>query len=216
MQRFIDSTRAFFELPLDLRSRGLILVAALMLIPTYFFPLWQMTLYSNQFPEGLELNIYSTKLEGRKTENRDDLKEINTLNHYIGMKPLMDDDFTEFKWIPFVLGGMILLALRAAVIGKMDKLVDLEVLITYFGLFSLWSFSHKLYLYGHTLDPTAAVKVPPFTPPMFGHETMANFEVYNYPALGSYFMTVVPLLLLAAMWFSRKSARVHNQPEETA
>ncbi|HCA82086.1 MAG TPA: hypothetical protein DEP53_20345 [Bacteroidetes bacterium] len=211
MRRFIDSTRAFFELPLDLRSRVLILVAALMLIPTYFFPLWQMTLYSNQFPEGLELNIYSTKLEGGKSEYRDDLKEINALNHYIGMKPLIDDDFTEFKWIPFVLGGMILLALRAAVIGKMDKLVDLEVLITYFGLFSLWSFSHKLYLYGHNLDPTAAVKVPPFTPPMFGHETMANFEVYNFPALGSYFMTVVPFLLLAAMWLSRKSAGARNQ-----
>lgn len=216
MQRFIDSTRAFFEIPLDLRSRVLILAAALMLIPTYFLPLWQMTLTSNQFPEGLVLNIYSTKLEGGKTANRDDLKEINALNHYIGMRPLVDDDFTEFKWIPFVLGAMILLALRAAVLGKMEKLVDLIVLITYFGLFSLWSFGHKLYLYGHNLDPTAAVKVPPFTPPMLGHTTMANFEVYNYPDLGSYFMAVVPLLLLAAMWFSRRSAKAQMPAERTA
>ncbi len=211
MQRFVDSTRAFFEIPLDLRSRVLILVAALLLVPTYFLPLWQMTLTSNQFPEGLVLNIYSTKLEGGRTANRDDLKEINALNHYIGMRPLAEDDFTEFKWIPFVLGAMILLALRAAVLGKMEKLVDLLVLITYFGVFSLWSFSHKLYLYGHNLDPSAAMKVLPFTPPMFGHETMANFEVYNYPDLGSYFMSAVPLLLLAAMWFSRKSARVQNR-----
>lgn len=207
MKRFIESTRVFFELPLDLRSRVLVVVAGLMLIPTYFFPLWQMTLTSNQFPDGLVLNIYAAKLEGVKTPNRDDLKEINSLNHYIGMKPLVDEDFTEFKWIPFVLGAIMLLSLRAAVIGKMDKLVDLTVLVAYFGLFSLWSFSHKLSLYGHNLDPTAAVKVAPFSPPLLGHQTIANFEVYNFPDIGSYFMAVVPLLLVAAMWLSRKSAK---------
>ncbi len=205
MERFLEQSRRFFETPLDLRSRILIFIAALALIPTYFFPLWQMTLYSNQFPEGLELDIYSYKLEGAKTENRDDLKEINALNHYIGMRPLVDDDFTEFKWIPFVVGATTLLALRALVVGKMDKLVDLFILFTYFGGFSLWSFHHKLYLYGHNLDATAAVKVPPFTPPLFGHQTMANFEVYNYPALASYFMSAVPVLLLVAMWLAYTS-----------
>ncbi len=201
----IQKANSFFDTPIDLRSRVLILVAALMLIPTYFFPLWNMTLYSNQFPEGLVLNIYSYKLEGGKSPYRDDLKEINTLNRYIGMKPLVEDDFTEFKWIPFVIGGVILLALRVVVLGKMSKLVDLFVLFTYFGLFSLWSFYRKLYLYGHDLDPTAAVKVPPFTPPMFGHRTMANFEVYSYPDIGSYFMAIVPLFFIAAMWLSRKA-----------
>ncbi len=205
MQRIIQKANSFFETPIDLRSRALVLVAALMLIPTYFFPLWDMTLYSNQFPEGLVLNIYSYKLEGGKSPYRDDLKEINALNHYIGMRPLVEDDFTEFDWIPFVIGGVILLAFRVVVLGKMSKLVDLFVLFTYFGLFSLWSFYHKLYLYGHDLDPTAAVKVPPFTPPMFGHQTMANFEVYSYPALGSYCMAVVPLFFLVAMWLSRKA-----------
>lgn len=205
MQRIIQKANSFFETPIDLRSRVLVLVAGVMLIPTYFFPLWKMTLYSNQFPEGLVLNIYSYKLEGGKSPYRDDLKEINALNHYIGMKPLVEEDFTEFKWIPFVIGGVILLAFRVVVLGKMSKLVDLFVLFTYFGLFSLWSFYHKLYLYGHDLDPTAAVKVPPFTPPMFGHQTMANFEVYSYPGIGSYFMAIVPLFFIAAMWLSRKA-----------
>lgn len=212
MQRIIQKANSFFETPIDLRSRVLVLVAALMLIPTYFFPLWNMTLYSNQFPEGLVLNIYSYKLEGGKSPYRDDLKEINALNHYIGMRPLVEDDFTEFKWIPFVIGGVILLCLRVVVLGKMSKLVDLFVLFTYFGLFSLWSFYHKLYLYGHDLDPSAAVKVPPFTPPMFGHQTMANFEVYSYPGVGSYFMAAVPLVLLAAMWLSRNAWLKERNP----
>ena len=211
MQNFLMNETKFFETPIDLRSRVLILLAALLMIPTFFFPLWNMTLYSNQFPDGLVLNIYSSKLEGGKTANRDDLKEINSLNHYIGMRALKEDDFTEFKWIPFVIGGVMLLALRVIVLGKMSKLVDLFVLFTYFGLFSLWSFYHKLYLYGHELDPTAAVKVPPFTPPMIGHNTMANFEVYSYPDTGSYFMAVMPLLLLAAIWLSRKSSTAERK-----
>lgn len=205
MQKYIEKLNYFFETPLNAKSRGLILIGALLLLPTFFFPLWNMTLYSNQFPEGLVLKIYSYKLEGGRTPYRDDLKEINALNHYIGMRELKEDDFTEFKWIPFVIGGVMLLALRVVVLGKMSKLVDLLVLFSYFGAFSLWSFYHKLYLYGHELEPTAAVKVAPFSPPMIGHNTLANFEVYSFPSLASYFMAAMPLFLLAAMWLSRQA-----------
>jgi copper chaperone NosL len=207
MQRTLEAANRFFDIPLDLRSRLLVLLAALLMVPTYVAPLWEMTLTSNQFPEGLVLKIYSHKLEGGRTPNRDDLKEINALNHYIGMRALQEEDFTEFQWIPFVIGGMALLALRVVVLGKVSKLVDLIVLFTYFGLFSLWSFYHKLYVYGHTLDPTAAVTVPPFTPPLFGHQTMANFEVTNYPDVGSYLMALVPVALAAALWLSYRSHR---------
>jgi len=205
MQKFITIATSFFETPLDMRSRVLILLAAAMILPSFFAPMWTMELYSNQFPDGLRLDIYSYKLEGGRTPNQDDLKEINSLNHYIGMRPLVAADFTEFKWMPFVFGGTILLALRVVVMGKMSKLVDLLVIFFYLGAFSLWSFYYKMYVYGHELDPTAAIKVPPFTPPMFGHQTMANFEVYNYPSTASYFMAAVPLFLALAVWFSRKS-----------
>lgn len=205
MQKYIEKANVFFDTPIDFRSRVLLVISALLLLPTFFSPLWQMTLYSNQFPEGLVLKIYSYKLGGGVSPYRDDLKEINALNHYIGMRELKADDFTEFKWIPFVIGGVMLLALRVVVLGKMSKLVDLFVLFSYFGLFSLWSFYHKLYLYGHELDPTAAVKVAPFSPPMIGHNTLANFEVYSFPHVGSYFMALAPVLWLAAMWLSRKA-----------
>jgi copper chaperone NosL len=205
MQKYLTKAISFFEIPLDMRSRILVLLAALMIVPSFFTPMWKMTLYSNQFPEGLRLDIYSYKLDGGKSANQDDLKEINSLNHYIGMRPLLSEDFTEFKWIPFVFGGTILLALRVVIMGKMSKLVDLFVMFSYFGLFSLWSFYYKMYIYGHELDSTAAIKVPPFTPPMFGHQTMANFEVYTYPSTASFFIAGMPVLLLLAMWYSRKS-----------
>ncbi len=207
MQKLMLKANAFFEVSVDLRGRVIILIASLLLLLTFVLPLWEISLYSNQFPDGLVVKIYAHRLEGAKSANRDDLVEINSLNHYIGMRPLRAEDFTEFKWIPFVIGGVILLGLRVVVLGKVSKLVDLFVLFTYFGLFSLWSFYDKLSLYGHELDPTAAVKVPPFTPPVFGHMTMANFEVYSYPDWGSYVMAVVPVLLLLSMWLSVRASK---------
>jgi hypothetical protein len=203
---FTDRANTFFDLPLTLKSRIIILVAALALLPAYFFPLWHMTFFSNQYTDGLSLQIHAYRLEGGKTPNRDDLREINSLNHYIGMRPLLESDFSEFVWLPFGIGGLLILALRAMVIGKMANLVDVFVLFNYFGLFSLWSFYHRLYTYGHNLDPTAAIKVHPFTPPLFGTEQIANFTVSSYPGAASFSLAAFSVLLLAAIFLSRRSA----------
>lgn len=199
INKFLEKEVAFFDLPLKFGTRILILIAVLSLLPAFFFPLWNMTFVSNQYLDGLQLHIYAHQLEGGKTPERDDLREINSLNHYIGMRPLLESDFSEFSWIPFVLGGLILLSLRAMVIGKMSGLVDVFVLFVYFGLFSIWSFYHRLYAYGHNLDPTAAIKVPPFTPPLFGTKVIANFTVRSYPDLGSAAMIAFGIFLLAAI-----------------
>ncbi len=200
----LNRANAFFDVPVSLRSRLVVVLAALLLIPSFLFPLYNMTLYSNQFPDGLNLYIYSYSLEGGHPQNRDDLREINTLNHYIGMRPLLESDFSEFKWIPLLVGLFFILALRAAVVGKMSNLVDVSVMFLYFGLFSLWSFYHRLNQYGHNLDPTAPVKVPPFAPPMFGEKQLANFTVYSYPGAASFLLTAFFLLMALAIWMSRK------------
>ena len=196
----IQRTNRFFELSLNGRERVLIVVAALMLATVYVLPLWNLTMFAPQYPEGLRMDIYSYKLEGGRQGQ--DIKEINLLNHYIGMKDLAVEDFTEFKWMPFVVGAMGLLFLRAAAHGRMMDLIDVAVLYTYFAAFSLWSFGYKLYSYGHNLAPTAAVKVDPFMPPLFGHKTLANFEVYSYPAVGSYLLALVVVMLAAAVWLA--------------
>jgi len=196
MQAVLQRADRFLDRDLELKERALVIVAALLLTAVYVFPLWTLTMYAPQYPEGLRMNIYSYKLEGGNQGQ--DVKEINLLNHYIGMKDLVAEDFTEFKWIPFVVGAMGLLFLRTAVHGKMASLIDVIVLYGYFAAFSLWSFGYKLYSYGHNLAPTAAVKVPAFMPPMFGYKQLANFEVYSYPAAGSYALGLVIVLLGAA------------------
>jgi copper chaperone NosL len=208
MRAWIEKSDRFLEIPLGVGPRALLLLALLLLVPCYLAPLYDMTMFAPQYPDGLRLHIYSYKLDGGNRGQ--DVKEINVLNHYIGMSDLVTEDFTEFKWIPFVVGALGLLFLRTAVQGKMTHLLDVLVLYLYFGLFALWSFAYKMWSYGHSLAPSAAVKVAPFTPPLFGHKTLANFEVYSYPGLGSYALAAVVVVLALAMltaWRQSGTAR---------
>jgi copper chaperone NosL len=205
----MPDNESFFERKLNLKSRLTLLLAAFILLPVYFFPLWNMTFRSNQYLDGLVLHIYAFELQGGKTPNRDDLLEINMLNHYIGMRRLLESDFSEFTWLPFAVGALMLLTLRAMVIGKMANLIDVFVLFSYFGLFSLWSFYHRLYTYGHNLEPEAAIKVQPFTPPLFGTKQIANFSVASYPDIASFSLVAFFVLLAAAILLSaRRTANV--------
>jgi copper chaperone NosL len=197
MHAFFQRFNRFLAGPLELGPRLLLFIAAILLTAIYVFPLWDLTMFAPQYPEGLRLHIYSYKLVGGN--NNQDIKEINVLNHYIGMKDLVEADFTEFNWLPFVVGALGLLYLRAAVLGTIGHLVDVLVLNIYFSAFALWSFGYKLYLYGHSLAPTAAVKVDPFMPPMFGFKQLANFEVYSYPGPASYAMGISTFLLFVAL-----------------
>ena len=193
------------DAPVGALSRALLVAAALCLLPTYVAPLWNMTMFAPQYPDGLRLAIYSHQLDGGN--DGQDIREINVLNHYIGMRDLQAEDFTEFQWMPFVLGALALLYLRAAVHGQLAQLLDVFVMSLYFALFSLWSFGYKLYRYGHDLAPTAAVRVDPFMPPMFGRKQLANFEVYSYPDLGSYALGLAMALLALAFFLAWRRAR---------
>jgi hypothetical protein len=188
--------------PLRLTSRGLIFLAVLVLIPTFVTPLWKMHFVAQQYPEGLNLYIYSHDLVGGDDGN--DLTEINVLNHYIGMAELKPTEFTELKWIPLVIGLIGVLTLRAAAIGSLRSLIDVIVISMYFGAFSLWSFWYKLGYYGANLDPKASVEVAPFMPPIFGYKQVGQFDVWSYPAAGTYLLLVYGLLLVAAGFITWK------------
>jgi hypothetical protein len=209
MTRLLERSNRFLDLPLDVWPRLMLVLSAVLLSATLTQPLWNMTMFAPQYGDGLRLDIFTYGLEG--ANKGQDLKEINLLNHYIGMRDLSNENFTEFKWMPFAIGGIALLFLRAAVLGRMAALVDALVVFCYFGAFSLWSFGYKLYVYGHELDPTAPVQVPPFTPPMFGYQQIANFEVYSYPQAGTYLMLATAALLFGAVavawWNARRASR---------
>ena len=205
MRTLLDTLNRHLDIRLGLTPRLLLLSAAGLLAVALLLPLWNLTMFAPQYPDGLRMDIYSYELKGGR--GGQDVREINLLNHYIGMHDLSNEDFTEFKWMPFAIGVLALLMLRSAVHGSMASLVDSVVLFGYFGAFSLWSFAYKMYWYGHHLSPTAAVKVDPFTPPLFGYKKLANFEVYSYPAVGSYALAAVAVVLAAALYLAWRQSR---------
>jgi len=199
---FLKREFQFLARPLNLTSRIFLLIGALLLALSFFFPLWQIHLIAPQYQEGLNLDIYAHRIEAGNGGN--DLREINSLNHYIGMKPIQEEDFMEMKWMPFALGLFILFALRAAAFGMMRYVIDLFATFTYFGLFSLASFYYRMYSYGHHLDPKAPVKIQPFTPVVIGEQQIANFTQSSWPHISAFLLAGFAVCLLLAIWFSRK------------
>jgi hypothetical protein len=203
MTRLYDRILEALNRPLTPMSRLLVLLGALLIVWSLFVPLWHMTFVAQQYPEGLDLWIYSHDLVGGDDGN--DLTEINVLNHYIGMAELKPADFDELKWLPLVIGLIVVLTLRVAAIGDLRSLVDIIVLAGYFGAFSLWSFWYRLGYYGENLDPKASVQVEPFMPPIFGYKLVGQFDVWSYPTWGSYLFFAYGLLLVVAVWLTWRS-----------
>jgi len=204
MTAFLRATTRFLDRPLSGASRGLVLVGIVALVAGALLPLWRIQLVAPQYQEGLTLEMYTHKIAAGN--GGQDLAEINTLNHYIGMKPIAQADFLEMKVLPFAIGAFSLLTLRALAVGRIISLLDLAVLFVYFGAFSLGSFAYRLYSYGHHLDPQAPMKIKPFMPVVFGSQPIANFVQTSLPLAGTLCMTAFLLLLLAALWSSVRQA----------
>lgn len=187
---------------LSSRARLAVLGAGVLLLLTPLFPLWKITMFANQFPEGLRLTIYAHQLVGGN--GGADLQGINILNHYIGMREIHAADFVEMKFIPFVLGIFLLLGLRTAVFARVGNVVDLVVLFAYFSAFSLGTFAYRMYSYGHQLSAEAPIKVAAFTPPIFGHQRIANFDVYSYPGPGSVLLILFVVALATVLFFETR------------
>jgi copper chaperone NosL len=195
----------FLQRPLYPVTRLVLAVLVIPLVLVFTQPLWRISMKAPQYPKGLSMDIYAHKVEGG--HGGKDIKEINTLNHYIGMKPIAQADFLEMKVIPFAIGVFALFALRTVAVGRIMNIVDLGVLFLYFGMFSLGSFAYRLYSYGHQLDPHAPMKIKPFMPVVFGSQQIANFVQTSLPLAGTYCMGAFFLFVLLALWHSVRQAK---------
>jgi len=164
--------------------RLLILVAAVLMIGVYFFPLWNVRLTAPQYPEGLGMHIRINTVEGA-TEN--DLNNINNLNHYIGMKRIEPESIPELRYMPWIVAVVVVTGLATAVVAR-RKLVyawtAVFLLVAIAGLVDFWKWEYD---YGHHLDNEHAVlKIPGMTyqPPLIGAKQLLNFRATSWPALG--------------------------------
>jgi hypothetical protein len=197
MSRWFDRFQRRMTEPLRPWIRGVLILAVIPLALGATQRLWTVHFLAPQYPKGLELHVYSWTISGGN--GGQDVKEINVLNHYVGMRALDPAEFADLDFIPFAIGALVLLALRAAAVGDVRSLLDLAVLTSYFGVFSLFRFAYTLYTYGHHLDPRAPIQMEGFMPPLLGSKEIANFTVASFPGAGTLLIGIfgATLVLLA-------------------
>jgi len=182
--------------------RALLIVCAVALLSVLILPIWQIQLAAPQYPEGLVLLIYASKLGGN-------VDVINGLNHYIGMKTLHAEDFIEFTILRYIIIGYAILILITAIAGKRKLLYTTFAAFVIFGIVAMVDFWKWEYNYGHDLDPDAAIKVPgmAYQPPLIGYKQLLNFGAYSIPDMGGWIFIGVGAVLLALVILELRTSK---------
>ncbi len=186
------------------RSRWLVLSAVALLATGFFLPLWRVDLIAPQYPEGLGMLIRINGVDGLK---EGDLHSINGLNHYIGMKTIEPDAIPELRYMPWILGGLIVTGLAVALLRRRAPLYVFAVLLVAVMGVGLWDYWRWGYDYGHDLDNAhAIIKIPGMTysPPVIGRKKLLNFTATSWPSSGGIALALAGGLVVWASWSSMR------------
>ncbi len=178
----------------------------------FVLPLWRVDLVAPQYPEGLGMLIRVNTVVGVKEQ---DLNSINNLNHYIGMKRIEPDAIPELRYMPMILGALVVTGLGVAALGKRKVLYAWSVVlgaVLVAGLYDYWKWGYN---YGHDLDnATAIIKIPGMTyqPPLIGAKQLLNFTATSWPASGGWALVLATALISLAIWKSARPTHVGGGP----
>ena len=182
-------------------------LAALLPLALFVFPLWNITLEAPQYPIPLGMDIYINDFSDTHPH---DIKNINLMNHYVGMK-YIPEAIPEFKIFPAVIIGMSVLALLIAFKGNYKWYLGWLILMVLLAAAGIYDFYLWEYNYGHDLDPKAIMKftnpdgsIMGFQPPLLGTKDILNFTAHSYPQLGAYFLGAGMLSAFVAFLFGKK------------
>lgn len=186
----------------------LLLLAAALVAAAVLLPLWGMTLVSTQYPEGLRMIVYPSRIVG-------DIAELNALNRYVGMMPISDDFFPELRVLPTAFSLIAAAAVGAALVRRRWSAGVPLAMMAALAAYGFSAMRHRLWQFGHDLDPQAAIDIPPFTPPMMGTNQIAQFASYTYFSWGTFLPliagVIIALVLAADLTEARVPAR-HPRP----
>jgi copper chaperone NosL len=189
------SRRWWFWLP-----AVLLLGAAGLLIASINLPYWGMVLEAPQYPGGLEMRVFVNTITGDEDTTLDEVREIDGLNHYIGMKSLYDAAaFERSIAIPAIIVMVGLLVVAAFWRRRWTWLLTIPALtfpFVFLGDLAFWM-NH----YGQNLDPYAPLSsaIQPFTPPILGEGVIGQFKTVASVHTGWYLAAAASLLIVAAV-----------------
>ena len=189
------------------QSKIIVIVASLILILSFFFPIWYIDLEAPQYPEGIGLEIWLNKIIGQKPN---DLNNINGLNHYIGMKKIVPDSIPELKIMPFIIIFLIVFGLISGISGKRSLVYIWIVLSFVIAAVGMYDFYMWEYDYGHNLNPHAAIKIPgmAYQPPLIGSKMLLNFNAISMPHIGSWILVLAVVLAAVALYLDKKNKTI--------
>jgi nitrous oxidase accessory protein len=180
------------------------LIAAVMIFAAPRFPLWKMTLHAPQYPSGLHLTAYGDRLEG-------DLREINIINHYIGMERISERPAPEMDLFPWAIGGLVVLILIAPLHRILFMIAATGTVALPLGI--LLDMQWWLHSFGQNLDPQAPLRPDPFTPLVIGTSHIGNFRSVAMISSGIALMLGAAVLMFATMIISRRFRHRASQEE---
>ncbi len=162
-----------------LLSAGLIALSAQL-------PLWTMTMKAPQYRHGLHLKAYGSGMQG-------DLRELNIINHYIGMAPIDPQPALEVAMFPVGIALVISLCLLAPFHRWIRRLALAATIAMPIGI--LIDLQWWLYQFGHSLDPRAPIRMAPFTPLILGTSKLGNFVTTSMISTGILCMVAAAIIL---------------------
>jgi copper chaperone NosL len=173
------------------KSNIIMLLAALLPLALFIFPLWNITLEAPQYPIPLGMDIHINDFSDTHPH---DIKNINLMNHYVGMK-YIPKAIPEFKIFPIGIIISTLIGLIIAFKGNYKWFLAwfiLMIVLSAAGMYDFYLWEHN---YGHDLDPNAIMQftnddgtIMGFQPPIFGSKDILNFKAHSYPRLGALFL----------------------------
>ncbi|MFT5886710.1 MAG: copper chaperone NosL [Arcticibacterium sp.] len=191
------------------KSKVLMLVGVLLLGALFVLPLWNISLEAPQYPDAIGMNIHINKIVDM---NPNDIKNINIMNHYVGMKDI-PDMLPEFKIFPYVVIGMMLLGLLIGLKLNYKWYLVWFILMCLVGAAGMYDFYLWEYDYGHTLRENAAIKFKnpdgtplAYQPPLLGTKTILNFVAHSYPRSGAYLLFTGMFMAFVAFFIGKKEA----------
>jgi copper chaperone NosL len=194
------------------KSKILMIIGSFLLLGLFVFPLWNITLEAPQYPIPLGMDIHINKFSDT---HEFDVKNINLMNHYVGMK-YIPDTIPEFKIFPWAIGAMVVVGVLIGFFGNYKWFLVWFVIMGLLGIAGMYDFYLWEYDYGHNLDPKAIMsfKNPDgsqmgFQPPLFGSKDILNFKAHSYPRLGAYFMFLGMGLTVLAFFVGRREEKLN-------
>ena len=185
--------------PILVRATSGVAAVALLLVAARL-PIWQARFSAPQYPQGLDISAFGGNVEG-------DLGEINELSHYIGMPPFNFVGMPEMRLWPLV----ILIGIAAAVVTVVTRRRWLRRLacagVWLIPLGALIDVQFRLWQTGHSIDPTAPIRVTPFTPRVVGPTTLMNFTITALPGMALVLIVAAAALLTATPVIAQRLTR---------